>query len=312
MATYKNKEIVKVAYYYYKLGMTQGEIAEKMSMSRQRVNRLLKKALEENIVQINIVDIEKYNFELEAKLEKKFNLKQCVVISTIDEEDIVHNLGIAGVEYLEGILKEGDLIGVTWGRTLSEVAKNLKTNEELNISAVQLVGGANVTYTSLKPDVITSTFAKKLGGQSHILYAPALVENKATKEAMMSDLSLKPTFDNMEKCNIMLVGIGELKEKTVYFNGEIDKVYKEHLISRSCIGDIGFRWFDRDGNIVDHEYDDNTIGYNILKRETDALVIGIAGGEEKREAILGALRGKFLDVLVTDSKTAEALISSVD
>ena len=56
MSTYKNKEMVKVSYYYYKKGLTQGEIAKKMNMSRQRVNRILKKALEDNIVQIKIND----------------------------------------------------------------------------------------------------------------------------------------------------------------------------------------------------------------------------------------------------------------
>ncbi len=52
-----------------------------MNMSRQRVNRILKKALEDNIVQIKINDMDKYNVELENKLEEKFNLKQSVVIN---------------------------------------------------------------------------------------------------------------------------------------------------------------------------------------------------------------------------------------
>lgn len=303
-----NKEMVKVAYCYYKLGMTQTEIGLKMFISRQKVNRLLKRALEEGIVQIKINDINKYNLELETKLEEKYGLIQCVVISTIDEKDIIPSLGIAGTEYLEKIVKKGDMIGVTWGRTLSEIAKNIKTEKELNISVVQLVGGANILFTSLEPDIITSTIAKKLGGQSHILYAPAIVENKNTKDAMMSDFSIKQTFENMKQCNIIVVGIGEIKEDAVYFNNDFDKKYKEQLINRNSVGDIGFRWFDLDGNVVEHDFDDNTIGYNVLKEYNDALIIGAAGGVEKRDAILGALRGNFLDVLITDSKTAEALI----
>lgn len=309
MSSYKNKEMVRVAYYYYKLGMTQSEIANKMSMSRQRVNRLLKKALDENIVQINIVDMDKYNFELENKLEERYNLTQCVVISTIDDKDIISNLGEAGAEYLEGIVSKGDLVGVTWGKTLSEVAKSLKRNDDLKVSAVQLIGGANIMYTSLKPDEITSTIAKKLGGYSHILYAPAVVENTITKEAMMSDYSLKTTFEKMEKCNVIMAGIGEIKDNTIYYENNFDKEYIKHIISRGGVGDIGFRWFDLDGNIINNDYDDRTIGYNILKKNSDALVIGIAGGKDKFEAILGALNGNFLDVLVTDSITAESLIN---
>ena len=310
MSTYKNKEMVKVSYYYYKKGLTQGEIAKKMNMSRQRVNRILKKALEDNIVQIKINDMDKYNVELENKLEEKFNLKQSVVINPIDDYTIYGALGIAGAEYLEGILTKEDMIGVTWGRTLSEVAKRLSYNEKLNVSAVQLIGGLNIAYTDLQADEITRTIGRKLGGNSHILYAPAIVESKEIKDAFMSDNNLKETFENMRKCNIIIAGIGELKEDTqLHKDEDLNDEYKKHLFCQGCVGDIGFRWYDKDGNPIRHNYYDRTIGYDILKNKNNALVVGIAGGEKKYEAILGALKGNYLDVLITDNDMAERLIS---
>jgi len=302
--------MVKIAYYYYKRGLTQSDIAKKMSMSRQRVNRLLKKAVQENIVQITIVDSDKYNFELESKLEEKFNLNQCVVVSTIDEKNLIPELGLAGAEYLNDVLKEDDILGVTFGRALSEVAKKLKPNIDLNVSVVQLVGGMNIAFSDLEPDDITRTIAKKLGGESFILYAPVIVESKETKEAIMSDYSLKRTFEKMEKCDYIIAGIGELKEDTTWYKeSSFNKQYKEHLRSKGCVGDMGFRWYDKDGKIVEHEYDDRIIGYSILKKKNDALVIGIAGGKKKHEAILGALKGGYLDVLITDNETADILIN---
>lgn len=310
MSNYFNKEMVKVSYYYYKNGLTQAQIAKKMNMSRQRVNRILKKALEENIVQIKINDVDKYNVELENKLEEKFNLKQSVVITPIDDHTLFSALGIAGAEYLEGILEKGDMIGVTWGRTLSEVAKRLSYNEKLDVSAVQMIGGLNIAYTDLQADEITRAIGRKLGGDSHILYAPAIVENKETKEVLMSDNNLKETFENMEKCNIIIAGIGELKEDTQLHKEEhLNEEYKSHLFCQGCVGDIGFRWYDKDGNPIRHNYYDRTIGYDILKNKNNALVVGIAGGEKKYEAILGALRGKYIDVLITDSDMAKRLIS---
>lgn len=311
MSNYKNKEMVKIAYYYYRKGLTQAEIAKKMGMSRQRVNRILKRAIEENIVKISIVDIDKYNVELENKLEDKFGLTQAVVISPMDEKSTISSLGIAGAEYLEDSLSKGDCVGVTWGKTLSEVAKRLSYNQSLNISAVQLIGGMNIAYSDLKADEITREIARKLGGESHILYAPAIVENKEIKDAIMSDNQLKETFSNMEKCNVIIVGIGELKEETtLYKESYLNQQYKEHLLSKGCVGDIGFRWYDKDGNPVDHDYNDRTIGYDILNKKNKALTIGIAGGENKHEAILGALKGGYIDVLITDADTAEALALS--
>lgn len=305
----KNRELIKIAYYYYKKGLTQAEIAKKMVMSRQRVNRLLKKALNENIVQINIVDVDKHHFDLETKLEEKYNLKQAIVVSSIDEKTIPSSLGAATAEYLDEILVKEDVIGVTWGRTLSEVAKKLSYNQQLQLSVTQLVGGLDIAYTSLRPDDITRTIADKLGGKPYILYAPAVVENKETKDAIIKDDSFRRTIENMEKCNIILAGIGELKPDTTLYECRYNnEQYKEHLMRHHCVGDIGFRWYDIEGRAVEHEFNDRMIGYNILKNKNNALVIGIAGGNKKYEAITGALKGKYLNVLITDSEMANRLI----
>ena len=39
-------------------------------------------------------------------------------------------------------------------------------------------------------------------------------------------------------------------------------------------------------------------------------VIGVAGGARKAEAILAALRGGYLDVLITDEDTAKLLLET--
>ncbi len=74
------------------------------------------------------------------------------------------------------------------------------------------------------------------------------------------------------------------------------------------MGDIGFRWYDIDGHAVDHDYIDRTMGYDILENKNDALIVVVAGGGKKYEAILGALRGNFIDVLITDKNMAEKLV----
>lgn len=311
MNNYKKRELTKVAYYYYKKELTQNQISKKMGMSRQRVNRLLKKAREKGIVKVHIADIEKYDFELETKLEEKFNLKESVVAFSIDEENVISALGIAGARYLEEIVQKGDMIGVTWGKTLSEVAMQLPNNKRCKTPVVQLVGGMHIAYTALRPDEITREIANKFGGTPYLLYSPASVEKKETKEAIMSDNSIKKTFKMMGKCNIIVAGIGELtKDSTLYTQEYFNEKYINHLVELGCVGDIGFRWYDINGNVVQHNYIDRTIGYDILENKNDALIVAIAGGEKKYEAILGALRGNFIDVLITDRDMAQKLVKS--
>lgn len=303
------RDMVKAAYYYYEKNLTQQEIADRMNTSRQRINRILKKALKEGIVKIEVVDIEEYNVELEHKLEEKYNLKQSVVISNMNNAKVETLLGKAASKYLESILEKEDLIGVTGGRALSEVSKQLKENVSLNVSTVQLIGGSNVVATDLKSDEIASKIASKLGGESNVLYAPVIVENKEVKDALMSDGNMKHIFSKMDKCNVIIAGIGELTLETpIHLDQNFNKEYTRNLIDLGCVGDIGFRWYNLEGEFIKHDYDDRTIGYNILTNKTEALKIGIAGGESKINSIKGALNGRFLDVLITDEATALELI----
>lgn len=308
MLAYSNKEMVRASYYYYKLGMTQEDIAKKMNTSRQRINRIIKSALDQGIVKIDIVDRYKGNIELEERLERKFNLQQAIVISAMKER-LITNLGQAGASYLESIIKKDDIIGFTGGNTISEVAKNLSHNEDLNISAVQLVGGMNIAFTNMSPEEITRTIAKKLGGKAYIPYAPVIVENEETKKALMADHSLSSIFDYMKKAKIFMVGIGELNENTkLYIEDEFNKQYTEHLLSHGGVGDIGFRWFNRNGQPIENQYNTRTIGFDVLKDREDTRVIGISGGQNKIEAIRGALAGSYIDVLITDIDVAEELL----
>ena len=308
---YETREMVKVSYYYYKKNMTQGEIGEKMGMSRQRVNRLLKKALEERIVKISIEHVDMDNVHLENKLEEIYGLEQAVVVSCIDENRIFKALGLAGAEYLEKALRENYKIGVTGGKTLSEVSKCIKKNTSLGVSAVQLIGGINIAYTDMDSSEITKNIAKKLGGEAYILYAPFIVKNREIKDALMSDDNLKNRFEKMKDCNLLMVGIGELDGDTrLYDEKGFNEDYKRHLMEKGAIGDIGFRWFNIKGEKVDHEYEDRTIGYDALENRYSNKIIAVSGGKRKHRAILGALRGKYVDVLITDSETARYLIEN--
>ena len=102
----QKQEYRRVAYYYYKEGLTQEEIAKRMQMSRQRVNRIISSCIELGIVTINIEGLDNSNLELETKLEQKYGLKEVRVIDEAAEEMKIQELGIEGGKYLRSILKK--------------------------------------------------------------------------------------------------------------------------------------------------------------------------------------------------------------
>lgn len=302
------KELIKISYMYYKKNMTQGEIAKKLKTSRQRINRLLKMAIDENIVTIKIASLENYNFELEEELEEKFDIGQVLVINSIDKSTIINDIALAGAKYLSKNLEKNSFLGITQGRTLSKLAEYIEKNKSLGVNVVQLLGGSNTIYTDQQPDQITRTLGNKLGGESFVFFSPAIFEDKMLKDAFCKDINVVDTMETIDKCTTIIAGIGELKDDTLLFSSEdFNKEYVSNLLKSGCVGDIGFRWFDINGKIVDNKYDSRTMGYNVLINENKAKIIGIAGGSRKFEAILGALRGGFLDVLITDNVTAEKL-----
>jgi len=80
------------------------------------------------------------------------------------------------------------------------------------------------------------------------------------------------------------------------------------LRERGVVGDILGQFFDAGGNVVDLPIHDRRIGIELADLRRIPKVVGVAGGEHKAEAILGALRGGFLDVLVTNELAAIRLL----
>lgn len=302
MAGYTKKEMIKACYYYYKKQLTQFEISKKMKMSRQRVNRILKRSIEEGIVEIKIEQSKESFVELENQIEEIFKIKQCfVTYQGLKFEE-------SAAKFLEKLVVSENLVGVTCGKTLSSVCNYLDVNKNFKISVVQLVGGMNIKHTSLQADQITRLMASKWGGVAHVLYAPVLLQSKEIKEALMLDNMIKNIFDNMSKCTYLIVGIGELSEKNSIYEDEIiDKEYKNELLKLNAVGDIGFRWYDKNGDRVKHSYDEKTLSYDVLKKSKNQSVIAIARGVSKLKSIYSALIGNHIDILITDENTAELL-----
>jgi len=74
------------------------------------------------------------------------------------------------------------------------------------------------------------------------------------------------------------------------------------------VGDILGQFFDADGAVIDLPIHERRIGIDLSDLVNIPKVVGVAGGLHKTEAILGALRGRFLDILVTNELTALALL----
>ena len=78
---------IKIAYWYYNLGLTQDEIARRLSLTRQKVNRIINSLVDLDIVTITVHGFEQDEVELECEIEQAFGLDKCIIATDYGEKE---------------------------------------------------------------------------------------------------------------------------------------------------------------------------------------------------------------------------------
>ena len=306
----KKSKVIEAAKLYYLLDYTQNEIAKKLGVSRPTVSRMLQTAKKEGIVQIRISDMEENLETLEAELKKKYNLKKAVIAPVPQYEDhiIKTTIGLKAAEYLDSIVQDDDIIGVTWGTTLYHVAVELKKKTVNNVRIVQLKGGISHSETNTYVSEILYLFGKAFHTTPLHLPLPAIVDHVVVKQAMMADRHIKRIIDTGKEANIALFTCGPVESESLLFKlGYFTEEDLEMLYSKA-VGDICSRFFDQNGQICNNSLNERTLGIDLTELKEKEYSILVAGGNQKVDSIHAALKGAFANVLITDQYTAKLVL----
>lgn len=305
------QRVIKAAKMYYQLDYSQQDIAKELGISRPSVSRLLQEAKEKGIVEIKVHDIHEKELINAQLIKKRFGLKECMVVNAPKNDEIVIKkyIGAKGAEYLTEIVREDDIIGVTWGTTMYEVAKNMPSKHVQNVDVVQLNGGVSHSEANTYAADILNYLGKSLHTTPYFLPLPAIVERAEIKQMILSDRHISNVLQLAKKSNIALFTVGDRHEdntfnKAGYFNKRDLQILKDN----KAVGDICSRFFTEEGEICSDTLNARTIGidlHHLGEKETSVL---IAGGTKKFNSIVGALNGAYANVLIIDNFTAEALV----
>lgn len=317
----KRRQMIKIAKYYYNEHMTQEEIAERLQLSRQKVGRMVQKLIPEGIVKIVIDDSMDAFIELEQHLEKKYGLKEVVVVESMDApHQTLDALGKAAADYLDRALKQDTVLGVAWGRTLAYVSQHIqKEKPNFNLSVVQLVGGVFSAdhfiegqlqhQLSRQSGEITKDIAIRLGAKPYLMHNPLFVDNRETKQVLMQESSIANVFQMASKCNMAMVSIASLgKSVSPFRENMLGEKELQYLYDKKAVGNFLFRYFDMEGNIIDADFYDRLMCPELEDLKQIPMKICVAGTKEKIHAIYGGIQAGLVDVLITDGDTARALL----
>jgi DNA-binding transcriptional regulator LsrR (DeoR family) len=307
--------MAKVARMYYDQGIRQQEITERLNIHQSKVSRMLKRARETNIVRISVATPAGFFPDLEDALESRFDLKQAIVIDSDGEEErVVRDLGAAAAFYVETTIKPEMVIGISsWSRSLFSMVDTLHPSTAgAGGKVVQILGGVGNASTQYQAMLLAQRLAALIGASPVLLQAPGVVGSPEAKAVLVKDAAVEEASKLFSKLDLALVGIGSLEPSPLLASsGNIFSVEERRQLRRSgAVGDICFQFIDKRGHLVESPLMKRVIGIDLATLKSAPRVVGIAGGESKVPAVLASLAGKSINVLITDRRTAEQLIST--
>jgi DNA-binding transcriptional regulator LsrR (DeoR family) len=300
--------LARVCWAYFKEGQTQEAVAQRLGLTRKRVNRILSEARASGFVQVTINDPIGACAELEAGLQSAFGLRRAIVVPTppagVDVRSVV---GAAAGQYVSSHLAEGASLGISWGGTINAAAQNMRARRGRGNTVVLLCGGL-ARSTAINPYDNAAMFARALDATCYYVTAPMYAETADLRQLLVASDPVREVLRMTRRLDMALLSAVDLsRDSRALEYGVISRDTWKSLRAAGAVGDICGHYLDADGKIVDHPLARRTVNPTLADLQSvKELVLG-AGGAHKAPIIHGAIRAGLCHVLITDEAAATAL-----
>ncbi|KGQ71337.1 transcriptional regulator LsrR [Chelonobacter oris] len=300
--------LARIAWFYYHDNLTQSEIGKRLDIPRLKVSRLLEKGRQIGLIKVQINSRFKGCLELEEALQQFFGLKHIRVLPALEQHEINTRLGIGASQMLMSLMRPNQLLAIGFGETIMQTIKY--SNEFITHNQLKLItlsGGVGPYMKGIG----------ELDGSCSISIIPAPLRASSIEAAKLfkREACVRDIMLAAEAADLAIVGIGSTQQKgqaTLLRSGYINEDSQQDLRNKGAIGDILGYFMRQDGSIqADIPLHDELISVPLEKLVKIPTVIGIAGGENKVDAILSALKGKYINSLVTEEITARMILAKI-
>ncbi len=298
----------RAAWLHYAAGMSQAQVAKKLGLNNLKAHRLISKANRDGLVKVYIDGDIGECITLESQLSEQFALTDCHVAPDLDETDLpLKTLGIAGAHQIRLLLENKCAsIGIGHGRTLASCVDHLPVKPG-NTHFVSLLGGLTRKYLASPHDVI-HRLAERTAAEAYVMPLPFLANSIQDKNILLSQRGIGEVFELARQTELKMVGIGSTEsEASLVSTGMIESHELEEVKQAGGAGEILGHYFDDNGQAIATELTDRTLTLP-LSDLRNTRIVAVAGGVDKIRAIKSVLESRLLSGLVTDERTARALL----
>jgi DNA-binding transcriptional regulator LsrR (DeoR family) len=306
--------MARAARLHFEFGLTHQATATALGVSRVKVTRLLKQARQAGIVRITVVSDVSPFAELEEQLASAAGLREAIVVPDAEDDgDTRSMLARGAASYLERVMRDGIVVAVGLSRTIAEMPSWLSDPRPTRASFVSLVGALRAGgQGSGNPYQATDALAAAFGGTAEHLHAPVIVQSRAVAEVLRADPAIARTLERAAAADVAFGGIGGRDDRIDFNQGaHIEAAEWTKLLAEGMVGDIGGRFFDKNGLEIEHDINRRVIGLALDEFRKIPVRVIAAGGPSKDESLAAALRGGLVTVLVTNVSTARSILRSI-
>jgi deoxyribonucleoside regulator len=309
---YSDDQLRLAARLYYVDGLGQAEVAKIVSVSQPQVSRLLALARQRALVRISVADYEPRNAPLEQQLQQEFGLKAVSVVKTIPgatAEEARVTVAHFSAPFVASLLESCKVVAVSGGRTLREVVQLLPEAKERPVTVVQAMGSIDSKVGPVDALELGRALARRWGGFFLTLNTPALVPDKATRDAFLRLEQIRNVWERLATADTALIGVGTLDNSVFVERGVLKAEDLEELRHCGAVGEICGRFYDARGRECASPWRDRVMSIDLEQAKRIPQVIGVVAGGDRSAALRAAIRGGLLKFLVIDEAGAQALLA---
>lgn len=300
---------VRAAWMYYIAGQNQSEIASQLGTSRPVVQRLIAAAKEEGIVSISLHHPVANCLDYAQLLQEKYRLIECNVVPAFNEESTLDSVSFGCYQLMARYLQDDKekIIGLGSGLTLKKALQRIDFDSQ-NTRCVALISAMDADGQCNYYDDVPLLLTSKIKAKYYQWPAPRYAQTQEEYDMWCTSRLFRSVSAVARQADVIFVGIGPLgTQSPIFKDGFINQAQMDELTARGGIGEIMGRFIDAEGGVVDSEINRMITSYDI--RQNQCPRIAVACGEYKRPAILAALKGCWINGLVTDEHTARWLLT---